>query len=135
MTKGRLAVLIGFLIGAAVGNIGGIVVSGFVHGMKRAEVRRGWNGSSVMIAKRDLSVAETVDMRDVEERSLAASFINSSHLERDRFGSFSGQRLRVPVKTGQPLEASFFNIIVTLESVPLHDACVTAVGAKLRGAR
>ncbi len=134
MTKAGIGVLIGVVIGAGVGGIGGTIASVAVSTQKRIEVRRGWNSTPSMVAKRDLAAGAVLELEDIGMRSVAESLFTTGHINPEAFSYVAKQRLRVPVKAGQPIEWSFVDVVM-LDKGDASDACTAAIETKMRGSR
>lgn len=128
------SVLVGVVIGAVVGNVGGTVASVAVNTQRRLEVRRGWSSTPVLIATRDLAAGALLTPDDVKPSAVAEKLAPLNHVKLEASTSVMSQRLRVPLKAGQPLEWSFIDVVM-LEQAPAYEACRAAVAAKQGVAR
>lgn len=134
MTKAGIGVLVGVVIGAGVGIIGGTIASVFDRAQKHADVRKGWNGSPVLVVNRDLAAGDLLTMENVEVRSVAEPFVSVALLKAADASYVVNLTVEVPLKAGQPLEWAFLPIIKNEERAG-RDACVAAIASKRGGAR
>lgn len=133
MTKGQVGVLVGLLAGVPVGGLGGTIASIAVRTQKHADVRRGWDASPVMVVNRDLAAGELLTMEKVDQASVAERFVLSAQVKAADASYVVNQRLRVPMKAGQPLEWVFFPLVKN-DQREAREACLVAIDAK-RGSR
>lgn len=62
--------------------------------------------ATVVVAKRDLAIGETLAASDIVTRSVPVDFIPADVVSPDRYPEFVGRMVRAPIKAGAPLSAS-----------------------------
>ena len=86
----------------------GLVLMGFAvawvaMNRERSDVRAGWNLAPIVVASRDLGVGTLLSVDQLEQRSVPQRYIPDTAVSPDAAKFFLGQRLRVPLSTGDAL--------------------------------
>ena len=122
MERKNSGLLVGLLIGAAVGFVAGGAVFGFIghQKVKKAEeaTRSEWNLVPVTVAARAIQEGEVVTFDKVAQRGVPRQFVTSSVVKPDAANSIINQRLLVPVQEGDILLWSQFEANKTATPSP-----------------
>ncbi|MBX7115003.1 MAG: Flp pilus assembly protein CpaB [Myxococcaceae bacterium] len=138
MLKGKTPLLIALLLAGL-----GFVVAWSAVRKQAADAREGWKLTSVLVATTDLSEGTVVTSDMVASREVPEAFVTSSVVRPDQVTFITGQKILVPVQTGDPLLYTQFETQRTAErlstkvqkqarAVTIDAAKTTAVGGWVR---
>lgn len=103
MLKGKTPLLIAVILGMLAGAVAW-------QGIKRKEkeVKAGWNLVPVIVANQDLAEGTVITYEMVSQRPIPEQFVTSSIVKPDSASYIIGQKVLVPLQTGDPLLWSQF---------------------------
>ena len=109
MERNSKGLFFGLLLGAVVGFVGGVLISGLVTWTLLAKkARSGWNLVPVVVASQDIPEGTVVTFDLLQQRSIPEQFVTSSVVKPEGASYVVNQRLLVPVQAGDLLLWSQF---------------------------
>jgi pilus assembly protein CpaB len=96
---------LGLITGVMLGLMLGLTVGGVWTNHK---ARKGWNLRPVIVASEDLPAGTVLTFDNINQRSIPEQFVTDSVVKPMDAESIINQRLRVPVKAGDPMIWSHF---------------------------
>jgi pilus assembly protein CpaB len=138
MLKGKTPLIVALVLGLLAG-----VVAYSAIKKKEAEVRKGWNLVPVVVAAQDIPEGGTITYDMISQRSIPEQFVTSSVVKPDSASSVVGQKVLVPLQTGDPLLWSQFETMKFTErlsakvqrkgrAITIDAKAATAVGGWIR---
>ncbi|HCF60831.1 MAG TPA: Flp pilus assembly protein CpaB [Myxococcales bacterium] len=103
MLRGKTPLLVAVILGVLAGAFAFTAIK-----RKEKEVKQGWNLVPVIVANQDLAEGSVVTYEMISQRPVPEQFITSSVIKPDSASYVVGQRVLVPVQTGDPLLWSQF---------------------------
>jgi pilus assembly protein CpaB len=103
MLKGKTPLLIAVILGIVAGAVAYAAIK-----RKEREVKAGWNLVPVIVAAQDIPEGTSVSYEMVSQRAIPEQFVTSSVVKPDSASYVVGQRVLVPLQTGDPLLWSQF---------------------------
>jgi pilus assembly protein CpaB len=138
MLKGRTPLLVGLVLGVVAFVVGW---SGLQKA--KADARKGFNLTPVIVAAVDISEGATVTMEMVSQRSIPETFVTSSVIKPDSASYVIGQKVMVSLQAGDPLLWSQFEtsraserltnkVLKRTRAITIEAKTTTAVGGWVR---
>ncbi|MGI5860991.1 MAG: Flp pilus assembly protein CpaB [Myxococcales bacterium] len=103
MLKGKTPLLVAVILGVLAGAFAFTAIK-----RKEKEVKQGWNLVPVIVATQDIAEGAVVTYEMISQRPVPEQFVTSSVVKPDSASYVVGQRVLVPVQTGDPLLWSQF---------------------------
>ena len=122
MLKGKTPLVIALALGLLAGIIAWSAIK-----KKEADVRRGWNLVPVVVASQDIPECTVITFDMINQRSVPEQFVTSSVVKPDSASYVVGQKILVPLQSGDPLLWSQF------ETTKAAERLSTKVQKKVRG--
>lgn len=122
MLKGKTPLVIALALGLLAGIIAWSAIK-----KKEADVRRGWNLVPVVVASQDIPEGTVITFDMINQRSVPEQFVTSSVVKPDSASYVVGQKILVPLQSGDPLLWSQF------ETTKAAERLSTKVQKKVRG--
>jgi pilus assembly protein CpaB len=138
MLKGKTPLIIALALGLLAG-----IISYSALKRREEEVRRGWNLVPVVVASVEISEGTVVTMDMISQRAIPEKFVTSSVVKPDSASYIVGQKVLVPLASGDPLLWSQFETTKAAErlstritkqgrAITIDAKAVTAVGGWVR---
>jgi pilus assembly protein CpaB len=138
MLKGKTPLVIALALGLLAGIIAWSAIK-----KKESDVRRGWNLVPVVVASQDIPEGTVINFDMINQRSVPEQFVTSSVVKPDSASYVVGQKILVPLQTGDPLLWSQFETTKAAErlstkvqkkvrALTIESRATTSVGGWIR---
>ena len=75
---------------------------------REEEIRKGWNTTKIVVASKDVTEGDVIDLGGVAQREIPEKFVTESVLTPENINFVVGQKVAVPLKRGDPILWSHF---------------------------